>query len=121
MPIFGATEPFARSEQRVDKRRGGRAGKENQHAEQEHDNHDRQQPPFLVLLEKRPEFAEQAFALMLGGGFFKITGWLGGCLAHGISGNGQWSVACLGLERAEVRASFLLSPLAACHFQNCLK
>src|SRR3954453_943804 len=87
---FGASEPFARSKQCVDKRGGSRAGKENQHAEQEHDDYDRQRPPFLILLDKRPELAEQAFPFMLGGRFFKITGWLGGCLAHGFSGSRQW-------------------------------
>ena len=66
------------SEQRVDERCGRRAGDDHQHGQEEHDDHDRQQPPFLVLLEEGPEFAEQALALMLGGGLLELAGRLGG-------------------------------------------
>ena len=47
-------------EQRVNERRRSRTGEEHQCAEQKHDDHDRREPPFLVVGHEIDELGEQA-------------------------------------------------------------
>jgi len=54
------------SEQGVDKRPGGRSTEQHQQAKEHDQDHDRGQPPFLVVLQKVDEFAHHSNSLTFG-------------------------------------------------------
>src|ERR1017187_1682684 len=55
------------SEQRVDERRGGARTQNDQHAEQDQNQNQRDQPVFFVLFQHRGKFAEQPDVLLFAG------------------------------------------------------
>ena len=74
-------------------------GEEDQCTEKQHHDHDRQQPPFLVLSEERPELAQQALALSFGGRFLELA-WVCSVLSRSSSSSsnrGRWPAVALKL------------------------
>jgi hypothetical protein len=60
------------SEQRVDKGCGGGTREEKQRPEKQHHDHNWREPPFLIVSQKVPEFADDAWG-RLRREFFKVV------------------------------------------------
>jgi hypothetical protein len=71
-----------RLEQRINERGQTDIGQHNQEAQHKKHHNNWQQPPFLILTQKRPQFAENIALFRRLGGFFElVSGWL----AHVVS------------------------------------
>jgi hypothetical protein len=60
-------------EQGVNKRRQSRPGKKDQRGKEQEQDENGQQPPFLVLAQETPQFAEETGVHLLLRGLFKIV------------------------------------------------